>query len=188
MDCSLPNSSVDGISQARKLEWVAISSSRGYSRPRDWTHVSCVSCIGRWIPYHWATWEAYGLCNKVLTEAINCLRGLAFVFIFFWYIYIYLFIYLTCPVLGRWTWVWANFGRQWRTGQPGVLQFTGSQRLRHDLVTEQQQQQWGLSFGMQDLQLQFVGSFSVAAWRFLVGSSSLTRDWTWTPCIGRMES
>ena len=57
-----------------------------------------------------------------------------------------------------------------------MLQFTGSQRLRHDLVTEQQQQQWGLSFGMQDLQLQFVGSFSVAAWRFLVGSSSLTRD------------
>ena len=32
--------------------------SRGSSQPRDWTHVSCVSCIGRQILYHWATWEA----------------------------------------------------------------------------------------------------------------------------------
>ena len=35
MDCSLPGSSVHGISQARKLEWVAISFSRGSSRPRN---------------------------------------------------------------------------------------------------------------------------------------------------------
>ena len=35
MDCSLPGSSVHGISQARILEWVAISSSRGSSQPRD---------------------------------------------------------------------------------------------------------------------------------------------------------
>ena len=40
-DCSLPGSSVHGISQARLLEWVAIFSSRGFSRPRDWTLVSC---------------------------------------------------------------------------------------------------------------------------------------------------
>ena len=33
--------------QARILEWGAISSSRGPSRPRDWTCVSCISCIGR---------------------------------------------------------------------------------------------------------------------------------------------
>ena len=39
----------------------------------------------------------------------------------------------------RWTWVWANSGRWWRTGKPGVLQFTGSQRVRYDLTTEQQQ-------------------------------------------------
>ena len=40
MDCSLPGSSVHGIFQARVLEWVAISFSRGSSRPRDWTQVS----------------------------------------------------------------------------------------------------------------------------------------------------
>ena len=34
-----------------------------------------------------------------------------------------------------------KLGRQWRTGKPGVLQSMGSQRVRHDLATEQQQQQ-----------------------------------------------
>ena len=43
VNCSLPGSSVYGIIQARILEWVAISSFRGSSRPRDWTHISCVS-------------------------------------------------------------------------------------------------------------------------------------------------
>ena len=36
MDCSLPGSSVHGIFQARILEWIAMPSSRGCSRPRDW--------------------------------------------------------------------------------------------------------------------------------------------------------
>ena len=45
MNCSPPSSSVYGIFQARILEWVATSYSRGSSRPRDQTHVSCVSCI-----------------------------------------------------------------------------------------------------------------------------------------------
>ena len=40
----------------------------------------------------------------------------------------------------QWTWVWANSGKWWRTGKPGVLQSMGSQRVRHDLATEQQQQ------------------------------------------------
>ena len=46
-------SSVHGIFQVRILEWVAISYSRGSSQHRGGTHVSCVSCIGRWILYHW---------------------------------------------------------------------------------------------------------------------------------------
>ena len=44
MDCSPPGSTVHGFLQARILEWVGISSSRGSSRPRDGTHFSCVSC------------------------------------------------------------------------------------------------------------------------------------------------
>ena len=43
MDGSLPGSSVHGISQARILEWVAISFSRGSSQPRDWTCISCIA-------------------------------------------------------------------------------------------------------------------------------------------------
>ena len=54
LDCSLPGSSVQGISQARILEWVAISFSRWSSQPRDLT---CLFCIVRQILYHWATWE-----------------------------------------------------------------------------------------------------------------------------------
>ena len=43
LDCSLSVSSVHGISQARILEWVVISFSRGLSRPRDWTPVFCIA-------------------------------------------------------------------------------------------------------------------------------------------------
>ena len=40
----------------------------------------------------------------------------------------------------QWTWIWANSRRQQRTGKPGVLQSMELQRVRHDWVTEQQQQ------------------------------------------------
>ena len=45
MDCNPPGSTVHGISQTRRLEWGAISSSRGSSPPRDGTRVSCISSI-----------------------------------------------------------------------------------------------------------------------------------------------
>ena len=43
-----------GILQARRLEWGAIFYSRGSSWPRDQTHVSYVSCIGRWVLHHYS--------------------------------------------------------------------------------------------------------------------------------------
>ena len=46
MDYNLPGSSVHGILQARILEWVVFSFSRGSSKPRDWTCDLYVSCIG----------------------------------------------------------------------------------------------------------------------------------------------
>ena len=56
MDCSPPGSSLHGILQARTLEWGAISFSRGSSRPRDWTQVSCIPDR----PFNiWATREAH---------------------------------------------------------------------------------------------------------------------------------
>ena len=39
-------------SQARTLEWVAMPSSRGCSQFRDRTHVSYISCVGKWVLYH----------------------------------------------------------------------------------------------------------------------------------------
>ena len=55
MDCSPPGSSVHGILQARVLEWIAMPSSRGSSRPRDGTQVSCTA--GRFFSI-WTTKEA----------------------------------------------------------------------------------------------------------------------------------
>ena len=52
MDHSPPGSSVHGILQARILKWVAMHSSREFSRPWDWTQVSYISCTGRQVLYH----------------------------------------------------------------------------------------------------------------------------------------
>ena len=54
VDCSLPGSSAHGILQAKILQWVAISFSRGSSWPRDWTQVSCTA--GRFFT-NWAMRE-----------------------------------------------------------------------------------------------------------------------------------
>ena len=69
----------------RILERVTISFSRGSSRPRDWTRVSCISCPGRGTPYQWATWEAGPVqcwprfrCHGILARAppygCSCIR------------------------------------------------------------------------------------------------------------------
>ena len=76
VDYSPPGSPVHRISQARIPEWVAISSSRGSSWPRDQTRVSCVSCIGRWIIYHWAPWV-------LMRQVTNGSSGVLVMFYFF---------------------------------------------------------------------------------------------------------
>ena len=79
MDCSLPNSSVHGIFQEKILECAAISYSSGSSLSRGWTHITWISCIGKWILYHlgnlltdlfWVnrTWNRMGLA---LASAIS---------------------------------------------------------------------------------------------------------------------
>ena len=56
MGCGPPGSSVHGILQARILEWVAISSSRGSSRLRDWACVSHISIAGKFFTTsHWGS-------------------------------------------------------------------------------------------------------------------------------------
>ena len=58
MDCSPPGSSVHGIFQARMLEWFAIFYSKGSSRARDQTCISCISCISSGFFTASITWEA----------------------------------------------------------------------------------------------------------------------------------
>ena len=61
-DCSLPDTSVHGISQARILEWIAISFSRGTLRPKDQTQcpvLQAVFCIAGGCFTDWATRESY---------------------------------------------------------------------------------------------------------------------------------
>ena len=71
MDGSPPGSSVHETLQPRILEWVAVSFSRGSSRPRDWTCVSWISCIGRWSLWHWATWEALTNLGEAQTRSLQ---------------------------------------------------------------------------------------------------------------------
>ena len=64
VDRSLPGSSVRGISQARILEWVTLTSSRGSSQPRDRTCASYISCIGSGFFTTSTIWEAMLLMNN----------------------------------------------------------------------------------------------------------------------------
>ena len=71
MDCSPPGSSVHGILQLRTLEWVAVSSSRGSSQPKDQTWVSC---IAGGLFSVWVTREA--LSNSKKTIEFNIIENI----------------------------------------------------------------------------------------------------------------
>ena len=66
MDCSPPGSSVCGIFQARILEWVAISFSRGSSQPRYQTLVSCIA-VRFFTIYQGRPWDSVHTLNTYLT-------------------------------------------------------------------------------------------------------------------------
>ena len=89
MDCSLPESSDYEISPARILEWVAISSSKGSSWPRDRTHVSCVSCIGGWILDHCTPWEVIISSNTLYSCFALLCQFLSYSEVNQLYVYIY---------------------------------------------------------------------------------------------------
>ena len=103
LDCSPPGSFIHGIFQARALEWVAIPSSRESTWFRDWISISCISCIGRWILYHWASWElvAIILCVFVIDVSLNASK------IFF--IYYFFFILMIMCLLYIFAYSWWNF-------------------------------------------------------------------------------
>ena len=73
MDCSSPGSFLHGIFQARILEWVAVSFSRGSSWPRDRT---CVPCIASGLFTFWATWEAVSAEDTAVNQMDSALGPL----------------------------------------------------------------------------------------------------------------
>ena len=73
VDYSLPSSSVHGILHARLLEWVAISYSRKSSQPKNWIHISCVSCPAGTFFTCWAIGETQIFLLKAFNSDI---RGL----------------------------------------------------------------------------------------------------------------
>ena len=77
-DCSPTGFSVHGILQARILEWIAIPFFRASSWPRDQTWVSC---IGRWILYHWAIRESLTKCRYYI-KGFACIILLIFIISF----------------------------------------------------------------------------------------------------------
>ena len=86
MDHSPPGSSVHEIFQARILEWVAISFSRGSSQPRDQTLVSCTA--GRYLgenKYCWINWvmKSIVLTQVTLSMHMETLSDFLFVLIIF---------------------------------------------------------------------------------------------------------
>ena len=107
MDYSLPGSSVHGILQKRILEWVALPSSRGSSRPRDQTCVSYISCTDRQFLYHKSHLErlytgsfAHGILQRRIPKcvAIPFSRGYSWLRDQTW---------VSC-IAGRFFTIWAN--------------------------------------------------------------------------------
>ena len=93
MDCSLPGSSVQEIFQARILECVAISFSRGSSQPRNQTQVFCIA--GRFFTL-WATGEAPLLPPKKDICVCVCV---------YIYIYTYICVYIYIGQCNLFTWL-----------------------------------------------------------------------------------
>ena len=162
MDYSSVGSSAHGISQARVLEWVAISSSRGLP---DLEIRSAVSCIaGEFFtitpPDKPTRWDIFLKNNSEKTHSFllwvmskcwswdsNTLAT--------WCEELTHLKRLWCwerlraggegddrgwddwtASLTQWTWVWVNSRSWWWTGRPGVLWFMGSQRVGHDWATD----------------------------------------------------
>ena len=96
LNCSLPGSSIRGILQARIMEWVAISFSRGSSWPRDSTCISCSTCIGNKILYHWATCP--NIYKHYVSNLPRSLKGTAILLVPYFISWLYTCIlWRNCP-------------------------------------------------------------------------------------------
>ena len=114
-------SSVHRIPQARTLEWLAIFFSGGSSWPRDGTRISC---IGRWILYHWATRKAP--CSP--KRSSNKLQNIKWLFPLIW------LWNLEFGSVQSLSWVWLV--TPWTAAEQASLSITNSQSLLKHTSTE----------------------------------------------------
>ena len=66
MDCSPQAPLSMGCSQEEHWSWLPFPPPVHFPEPRDQSHISCVFCIGWWVLYHWATWEACYILQQQL--------------------------------------------------------------------------------------------------------------------------
>ena len=71
LDCNPPSSSVHGSLQARILEWFAMTSSRGSSRPMDWTHVSMSPALAGGVFTTSTSWEVLAIVQDKIKSYKN---------------------------------------------------------------------------------------------------------------------
>ena len=104
MDCRPPISTAHWIFQARIVECVAISSSRGSFQHRDRICVSCMSRTDRWILYHWATRKLNSKCEapfpRLHTSGRSCRCWLWAVISFFFFNFNFI-LFFNFPILYR---------------------------------------------------------------------------------------
>ena len=94
------------------------------------THMHVHACMYR----HTCTHEYTQVYTCVWTHNILTNTTYARTCVHRWHTYAWTYTHTHVHI---WTWVWANSRRQWRTGEPGMIQSTGSQRARRDWATEQ---------------------------------------------------
>ena len=78
----------------------------------------------------------------------------------------------------QWSWVWANSGRQWRTGKPGMLRSTGSQTVRHDFSN------WPIATTKRKEAVTLSPFLMVLTWSLLIAffAASPSRRWKTKSC------
>ena len=113
--CNLPGSSIHGNCQAGILGWIAIFYSRGSSQPKYWTCFFWVTCINKWILYHYVTWEAITSWNTASSVMrYNSFTQKTLIK------HLPITLWASQVVLEKWT------------EEPGGLWAVGSQRVKHD--------------------------------------------------------
>ena len=114
-----------------RIYWFDLLASQGTFKGLLWHHSSKASTLWR------SAFFVVQLSHPYMTTGKTI--ALLYRHLYIALIFITIYIYNDDTDLYHIKSCWANSGRQWRTEEPGMLQSTGSQRVRHNLVTEQQQ-------------------------------------------------